>query len=139
MKVKALSIVLSIAIANSAFAANTKAAPEVCPNLTAIKAAGVNHGVQENGGWLVLGPKSQFNTKQEWQFAVILRTNFETEQQAIAVGRQSLTKIAAMVEGPVQEEKDLWVCVYSDAAQKNFGVAITPPYDAKFAQVVAAR
>lgn len=127
MKNKIVLTAFALMLSQGLFAEPTTPAPEDCPSLSAIKSAVVNEVVKSSrrGNWIVY-TKNQFNTHDNWLFAVELQANANTEEEAIVKANTELKQFTTMM-GPIDTKNNdnIWICMYF----KDFsvvGYAITP-------------
>lgn len=128
MKFKTLLITLPFIIAQTAFALNTKEAPEACPSVKAIQAEGVNHVVKENsrGGWIAFSSNNQYGTKEVWKFGISLDCHCDNEQDYLKASKEALNAFEPYVLGPEKSDDGThWYCIY--VAEGVIGQALTPP------------
>lgn len=138
MKFKTLLITLPFIIAQTAFAFNTKEAPEACPNVKAIQAEGVNHVVKESetGGWIALSSDNQYGTKETWKFAIILHGTYHNEQEYLKASKEAVNALKPHILGPGKShDGSHWYCLYS--TEGAIGQALTPPDEPNLKQFIS--
>lgn len=124
---KKLALLSLLLLSSSVFANISLREPEACPDVAAIKAAGVHNAMfNQSVGWLVYNPQDALGTKDQWTFAVI-GIDATDEGDAIEQANAKLGTLA-LVEGPTKKGNH-YGCVYKaegDDSQLT-GVAVTPP------------
>ena len=112
---------------------NTKTAPDRCPTVEALQSVSVDHAKHEKDGWVVSNSQNhRYDTKEVWQFGMLLKNNYDHEYFALQAGKEALKKFSFPI-GPYPSSKreNSWVCHYVDE-DEAIGQAITPPAEMNF-------
>lgn len=102
------------------------AAPEQCPNIDAIRQAGVsfvrpmpNSSVM----WNVMQVANSYGTPEKWEFSMIVRAN--NQDDAFRLANVGITALGA-ANGPRNIGEDTWMCEYVSTSGEYRGTAFTP-------------
>ena len=112
---------------------NTKNAPDHCPTVEALQSVNVDRAKHEKDGWVVSNSQNhRYDTKEVWQFGMLLKNNYDHEYFALQAGKEALKKFSSPI-GPYPSSKreNSWVCLYVDE-DEAIGQAITPPEKMNF-------